>query len=277
MFGKPPKIDETIKFCNRLAIVATIFFFQCVFLYEAAALYGSRSCLKIAEEKGLHINCLTMFPVWLPFEADVSTQLIISFVQFMLILYCVIPVGAACLLPWEVSQQLTIHIHHLNNMFNNIFETDNKEEQRRRLSIWIKYNLRIIRITCKLNRLTKGCVGIVSLVVSIVLALTANQLMSWNRPLAAFMHISGWLCSLTANCITGQQIINQTQCITKNIVCSKWYTADLRVKKDILFVLLNSQRSFRLSALPFGTLNMELLLLIIKSSYSYMTLLKNVT
>ncbi|XP_050515022.1 uncharacterized protein LOC126890211 [Diabrotica virgifera virgifera] len=87
-------------------------------------------------------------------------------------------------------------------------------------------------IIYQLNRLTKGCVGMLSLTVSLVCALIVNQ----------FIHM--------------------TESITTNIVCSKWYTADISVKKDVLFILLSTQRPFTLNALPLGTLNLELLLLV---------------
>uniref|UniRef100_A0A6P7GZB3 Odorant receptor 43a-like n=1 Tax=Diabrotica virgifera virgifera TaxID=50390 RepID=A0A6P7GZB3_DIAVI len=162
-------------------------------------------------------------------------------------------------------------------MFHNIFDAENKEEQRRRLKKWIAYHLHIIRNIHRLNTITKRCIGIISLVVSLVCALTANEIINRVKPLATCCHLIGWLGMLAINCLTGQQIIDQTESITTNIVCSEWYKADIRIQKDIIIILANTQRSFVLGALPLGTLDMALFILIIKSSYSYLTLLTNFT
>ncbi|XP_072397462.1 uncharacterized protein [Diabrotica undecimpunctata] len=276
-FGKPANVDETTRFCNRVGVVIVVFFFHCVFLYELANLYESKNCFKLNREKHLHLCCLTMFPVWLPHAVSTRDQILIAAAQIALIAFAAMPVGVASLLPWEVSKQLSNHIRHLNNMFHTIWETDNPEEQRRRLNHWIEYNFHLTTIIQELNRLTKGCVGIVSLVVSIVLALTLNQLLNWNKPLAAIMHLSGWLWSLTTNCITGQKIIDKTESIPVNMWNSNWYKADIKIVKDVQFAMLSAQRQFTLTALPLGTLDMPLLLLLLKSSYSYLTLVTNST
>uniref|UniRef100_A0A6P7GWK0 Uncharacterized protein LOC114343167 n=1 Tax=Diabrotica virgifera virgifera TaxID=50390 RepID=A0A6P7GWK0_DIAVI len=144
MFDKPPKIDETIKFGNRCALLIVTFYVTISIMYEFNSIYAGKSCHKLAEQKGLRKICFTLYPVWLPFEISISSQIMISVFQLVLILVCVVPAGVGIHLPWEVSQHLYNHVQHLNNQFNNIFETDDKEEQRRRLNKWIKYHNRIV-------------------------------------------------------------------------------------------------------------------------------------
>ncbi|XP_072397497.1 odorant receptor 85c-like [Diabrotica undecimpunctata] len=98
-----------------------------------------------------------------------------------------------------------------------------------------------------------------------------------NKPLAAIMHLFGWLWSLGVTCFTGQKIIDMTESIPVNMWNSNWYIADIKIRKDVQFAMLSAQRSFTLTALPLGTLDMPLLLLLLKSSYSYLTLVTNST
>uniref|UniRef100_A0A6P7GDF5 Uncharacterized protein LOC114336775 n=1 Tax=Diabrotica virgifera virgifera TaxID=50390 RepID=A0A6P7GDF5_DIAVI len=140
-------------------------------------------------------------------------------------------------------------------------KTDDKNEQRRRLNKWIKYHTHIVTILAELDEFSKGSIGTLSLAVSIVCAVTVNQVLKGEKTIAGLATGIGWFYSFIINCITGQRVINLTDSITTNIVCSKWYTVDIRLKKDIGFVLFRTQRPFTLNALPLGTLNMELLLM----------------
>uniref|UniRef100_A0A6P7FM77 Uncharacterized protein LOC114331862 n=1 Tax=Diabrotica virgifera virgifera TaxID=50390 RepID=A0A6P7FM77_DIAVI len=185
--------------------------------------------------------------------------------------------GLGIHLPWEVSEHTYLYIQHLNTLFHYTFETDDKVEQRRRLNKWIKYHHKVVSLVTELNTLTKGSIGVLSLVCSLVVAVTVNQVLKGEKTFAAIVVGVGWFYSLTINCITGQAIINQTASITTNIQSSKWYKGDIPVKKDILFAIMCSQRPFTLNALPLGTLNLELLLMVVQTSYSYVTLLANTT
>uniref|UniRef100_A0A6P7FXR2 Uncharacterized protein LOC114331863 n=1 Tax=Diabrotica virgifera virgifera TaxID=50390 RepID=A0A6P7FXR2_DIAVI len=90
-FGKPPKIDELTVLGNKRAIGIIIFYFMCAVFYELVSILQAPGCYKDAEKKGLEVNCLTMFPLWLPFDISKMTQLIISLIQYVLLAITTMP------------------------------------------------------------------------------------------------------------------------------------------------------------------------------------------
>jgi hypothetical protein len=55
----------------------------------------------------------------------------------------------------------------------------------------------------------------------------------------------------------------QSESIFDAIWMSKWYQADLRLKKDILFLLACSQKKLYITVGPFGVLSFELFVSVI--------------
>ncbi|XP_063907540.1 uncharacterized protein LOC135125786 [Zophobas morio] len=101
----------------------------------------------------------------------------------------------------------------------------------------------------------------------------AHTCITAGSPLCAVLHFSGCLIALAFACFSGQILINASESVSESIWFSKWYEADLRLQKDILFMLTKSQKIFYLTAGPFSTLSFPLLVSIVKFSYSLFCLL----
>ncbi|XP_050515121.1 uncharacterized protein LOC126890306 [Diabrotica virgifera virgifera] len=63
--------------------------------------------------------------------------------------------------------------------------------------------------------------------------------------------------------------------ITDAVYHSLWYMTDIKTRKDIIFILMSSNITLQLEALPLGQMNFALLLMIMKGAFSYMALLQN--
>ncbi|KAJ8950580.1 hypothetical protein NQ314_007844 [Rhamnusium bicolor] len=71
--------------------------------------------------------------------------------------------------------------------------------------------------------------------------------------------------------------MDETLSISDAVYEAEWYKADASTMKDVRFILARSQSPICLDALPLGSLNYPLFLLIIKTSYSYLTLMMETT
>ncbi|VEN63784.1 unnamed protein product [Callosobruchus maculatus] len=78
-------------------------------------------------------------------------------------------------------------------------------------------------------------------------------------------------------CHAGQKIRDESLSVADSIYFSDWYRGTIQQRKDIAFMMFRSQKPIFFDALPFGTLNYPLFVMIIKTSYSYLTLLNQST
>ncbi|XP_050513941.1 odorant receptor 47b-like [Diabrotica virgifera virgifera] len=129
----------------------------------------------------------------------------------------------------------------------------------------------------KLSYLAKRTISFVTLVSAFVIACSENQLLHGVKPLGALLFIAGWLAALLLLCHTGERLMNFTFSLREDICTSDWHLASPSVQKDVGFILLRCQQPLYLSALPLGAINYGLFVMMVKTSYSYLTLLNNST
>jgi hypothetical protein len=98
--------------------------------------------------------------------------------------------------------------------------------------------------------------------------------------LCAGVHVVGWIIALLVACVAGQRLTDAVGSAQHSLLCltamfqsesifdaiwmSKWYQADLRLKKDILFLLACSQKKLYITVGPFGVLSFELFVSVIE-------------
>ncbi|XP_066150630.1 odorant receptor 22c-like [Euwallacea fornicatus] len=87
-------------------------------------------------------------------------------------------------------------------------------------------------------------------------------------------YILAYLSLISLMCFCGQKLEDQIMNIRHSVYLSKWYNCDMKVRKLLPLVLLRGQGKARLEALPIGNVNLMLLLTVLKTTYSYITLLQ---
>nr|QNH68040.1 odorant receptor 14 [Apriona germarii] len=115
-----------------------------------------------------------------------------------------------------------------------------------------------------------------SLICAIVFGTIGNQALK-SKPLGALLYLLGYVVALFLPCHAGQRLLDETLSVSDAVYESKWYDCDVRTMKDILFIIARCQNPQYLDALPLGSFNYPLFLLIVKTSYSYLTLLQQST
>nr|QNH68044.1 odorant receptor 19 [Apriona germarii] len=98
-----------------------------------------------------------------------------------------------------------------------------------------------------------------------------------SKPLAGICYLMGYITALFLLCHGGQRITDETLSVADAVYNSRWYHGDAQIMRDMIIILARSQRPASLGALPLGAMNYSLFLMIIKTSYSYLTLLNQNT
>ncbi|XP_057657385.1 odorant receptor 22c-like [Diorhabda carinulata] len=251
-FKKPSKLGKTIKLYNTLSIASSAYCGGGAVFYTIACYFESKKCLDIDKE-----------------------NYAIFVVQFIMIFVTCVCGGAVNYLICEVALYASLQISSLKTRFLEIIHIKAQEEQDTKLNMWIQDHQSMIIILEEAKRLTKICVGAGSLSFALVCASVANQIMNRNKPVGSVLHLVGWIASLFMHCHAGQIIMSDSESMAEAVYNSKWYKINLTTRKSILIILKRCQKPLTLDALPQGSLNYPLFMMIAKSSYSLLTFLSN--
>ncbi|KAJ2950622.1 hypothetical protein O0L34_g8876 [Tuta absoluta] len=77
-------------------------------------------------------------------------------------------------------------------------------------------------------------------------------------------------------CYFGDNIMRSSLAISDAVYNSKWYNADKKVKKDLVFILLRARKPCKLTAYGFSDINLTTFSRILSSAWSYFALLSTV-
>ncbi|XP_023027103.2 odorant receptor 30a-like isoform X2 [Leptinotarsa decemlineata] len=276
-YGITMDLKQTIRRCNKISKFCTAYGVAAYFIYVLMAFYGIFDCLRINDEKGIHEICRVVLPTWLPFELTPRGEMVLFALQA--ISSFSIPVSAVVIpfLNWEAAQLLCERIRHLKELSQLILEEKQVDERRQKMKSWIGYHQEILGIIEDQNSEVKSCMGHMTLISALAIGCCINQSFSNYNPVGALCTLIGWIIILFFLCDAGQMITDNTESIAEAVYDMKWYEADILTRKDLLFILIRTQKPMELDALPLGTLNYALYLMILKTSYSYVTLLTNST
>ncbi|XP_063907406.1 uncharacterized protein LOC135125686 [Zophobas morio] len=158
----------------------------------------------------------------------------------------------------KVARLLKEIIKHLNQMICEAIDNTQFEISQSRLTNCILYHVDIIRMAKALDECFSNAMFTHTCITAIICACIEKQFVEGDR-LCAILHFSGWILTLTFACCSGQILINASESISESIWSSKWYEVDVRLQKDILFMLRRSQTIFFLTAGPFSSLSFPLL------------------
>ncbi|GLV44631.1 Odorant receptor 67c [Carabus blaptoides fortunei] len=89
------------------------------------------------------------------------------------------------------------------------------------------------------------------------------------------MHLLGWLVLLFIICSYGQKLIDESTGIGLDAYETNWFDNSVSVQKDLMLMILRSQKPLTLSAASLGVMSLETYLGVLSTAYSYFTLLLN--
>ncbi|XP_063907304.1 odorant receptor 2a-like [Zophobas morio] len=272
-FGKPTNFDQKERNLSLLSKAVFVYLAICVTQYNALKFNKKEECEERNKNQGLRENCGFITQLWTPF----STQ---NFVVYYS-LYAYVFLSMQLLMKpnmlltyhaFEITEHLILRIEHLNQMFYECFDNVDYNCCRSRLSKCILYHIHILNLAKSLDECFSNGMLTHITITAIICACIGKQFTEGDH-LCAVIHFSGWIFTLAFACFSGQQLINASESIPSAIWFSKWYEVDIKLQREVLFVLARSQKTFYLTAGPFNVLCFPLLVSVVKMSYSMLCLL----
>nr|CAI5833845.1 unnamed protein product [Callosobruchus analis] len=101
-----------------------------------------------------------------------------------------------------------------------------------------------------------------------------NQILQCKL-LGALLYLLGYLFTCCCFVDAGQSLLNKSGSIAEKLYNIPWYVGTIKEQKCIMFMITRAQIPMKLSAKPFGNYSCGFFIMIIKTAYSYLTLLQN--
>ncbi|XP_044263226.1 odorant receptor 49a-like [Tribolium madens] len=276
-FGTP---DNFQKRCKQLNFYSRLYSYYCylgLIVYIIMKNRGGIECRRLNVEKNLTEICGLVTTFWAPFDIDFFPFRQILFVDQVFATYFIVKGGAAIsFTTLEVGEYIILKLKHLKRLLKEVFDDSREEVQRKRLLHCIKYHQYIISIQELYDGRYKHCNGCYILMVGIIIASLSNEIMKKHN-IEALLHLAGWVFSFYICCFSGQSLLSESLTIPDAAFESKWYKAPIYMRKELLLLMLKSQKPLILHATPIGVMSLSLFITLVKTSYSYYTLLNQST
>uniref|UniRef100_A0A0U4VTA3 Putative odorant receptor n=1 Tax=Reticulitermes speratus TaxID=60591 RepID=A0A0U4VTA3_9NEOP len=150
-------------------------------------------------------------------------------------------------------------------------------EMERYLVECIEYHQRLIGFSEKLNLLWQTAYFVQFLTASLLICFIG--LTAISMPVNGdFAKLMGYLISVVFQlglyCTLGSNLMMQSEAVFKAVYESDWYNQSQRYKYCTRMMIMRGQRPVKITAGRFGTLSLPLFASMLRSSYSYLALLR---
>nr|QXE93226.1 odorant receptor 49 [Eucryptorrhynchus scrobiculatus] len=273
-FGKPPNYDKIVKRGNLISLISMMYATQGMLWYCFVTYIQAPECRRMNTEKNLREHCGMVNPTWLPFKQVQGATFYACYLFQLIGIFVYLPPSfATCMIPWEAVEIIVARLNHLKGLFKDVFNPQNRKLYKKRLRYCISYHQDIIKISEELNVLVKATMGKVFITAAVVIGSLGRQVLQESTP-KAVSFIMGYIIGMFFLCHAGQRLIDESLNLTEYVYDSRWYEIDPEIKRDVVFVLARCQKPIHLTTpASMGSLGYFLFSIMIKTSYSYLTLL----
>ncbi|XP_018579026.2 odorant receptor 13a-like [Anoplophora glabripennis] len=272
-FEIPEGIEERKKKLNLYSLLYALYAICGVLIYGVIASSETSYCKRMNEEHGLSETCGMFTPIVLPFDgSNVYIRSIIFGIQMLLGMFTLPSTALISFLLYEGVETLILHITQLKKSFIEVFDVASNAERKKRLRFCVYYHINILSLCQRLSTLGKYTSGFLCMACALVFGCIGNLILK-SKPIAGISYLLEYVFALFLLCHGGQRLLDETLSVADVIYDTKWYDGDVQIMRDIRFILARSQIPVMIGALPLGCMNYALFLMIMKTSYSYLTLL----
>ncbi|KAJ3644242.1 hypothetical protein Zmor_026910 [Zophobas morio] len=276
-FGKPPGFEKKDKQLNLCVKMLVAYSFTGTVVYSSMKLFEKGKCKAFHLERKSNGNyCGLIAPFWLPFEIDYfpvfHLWLLYGFLAACLLLKMCLHISFNAL---EIAHHIILRIHHLRIMFLECFNSGSNQIIRVKLATCVLYHKEILELIMRLDDIFFNSMFGHFALTGTICACLEKQIVDGYNVYAGTVHFIGWILALFIGCVGGQHLLNANEVIPNALWISNWYTADVRIKRDFLFILTRSHKDFYIRAGPFGVLSYPLFVSVLKASYSILCLLSS--
>ncbi|XP_076271728.1 uncharacterized protein LOC143203450 isoform X2 [Rhynchophorus ferrugineus] len=272
-FGKPTTYAKVVRRTNLCSMTYFICTSVCVILYGIIKVLDTDQCKMMNELNGTHEVCDSVTPLWWPTaEMNLWLKAFFTFCSLVSCEFYLPPSGIVSFLVWESVVLIQAKIAHLKELFRDCLNDEDPCRKREKLTNCIQYHLEIFRLCNELNNLSKWILGQLSFAAAVVIGCIVNQMIK-QYAIGSTFHLLGYMLVVFLTCQTGQIMKDETCDIQDALYEAKWVGSNKDIIKDLKFIMLRCQAPTHLRAIPLGTFDYSLWIVILKSSYSYITLL----
>ncbi|XP_018567969.1 odorant receptor Or2-like [Anoplophora glabripennis] len=274
-YGIPKDFYATNKKLNNYSKYHYIYIVSAVLGLSVAPLLEYKKCRKENVVKNINEICGLIGSIWLPIDLDSTPykqmyyifQVYSSFVIYQtssLISFSIM----------ETVEHLILRLNHVKNVFLEALMEREHGVRREKFRRAVKYHVNIMRISKLVNTSFNMCMFVHVLLTGAILGCVGYRLLK-SYSLGAICLFVGWIVSMIMVCISGQRLRDQSLSIGDAICRSNWLDLNKELQKDLVLVLLRCQKPIFLNAGPFGYMTYAMILTVLKTSYSYLTLLSS--
>ncbi|KYB25641.1 Odorant receptor 63a-like protein [Tribolium castaneum] len=264
-FGVPPGFEEEEQRLRVYIICVFIYGFITITFYNFYKMSQKKSCERFNIEHNLHENCglIDKFPRY-----ELVFLYLLTCCHLLMKLPLIVSYNAL-----EMVHHIILRINHLKIMITECFDDPDYEISRRKLTQCILYHTEILEFATRVDDCFSNCMFAHLTLTGTICACLEKQIVAGFSRFGAILHFFGWILALFIACLGGQQFINASDTIPEALWASKWYNADLRLRGDLLLMMMRSQRDLHITAGPFGVVSYALFVSVLKASYSILCVL----
>ncbi|VEN49639.1 unnamed protein product [Callosobruchus maculatus] len=141
------------------------------------------------------------------------------------------------------------------------------------LKYCIKYHMHISKMAEGICSLHETFTGHMAVIWAGCLGCVCNQMLH-SKLLGALLYLLGYLFTCCCLVEAGQTLLNKSASLADKLYDIPWYLGATKEQKCVMFMITRAQVPMKLSATPFGNYDCGFFLKIIKTAYSYLTLLQ---
>ncbi|CAH1117470.1 unnamed protein product, partial [Phaedon cochleariae] len=274
-FGKPTTFDEITAKTNFYCTIYMIYCISGVMFYGAVSRFES-TCYEISPNSPYRDFCGTFTPIWLPMETlPISLKVVLSLIQYMLATHVTTGTAISCAVTYTSTEYLISHKKYLKEKLLRVYKDDGFSKFDK-LKFCVDYHNHILGISRELDYLTNVTSGSMSLLCSIGFGCISNAVLK-GKPFSGVVYLIGFVVALFLLCYSGQRLLEESLTVGDVAYETEWYTGTSKMAKLMQVIIARSQTPVTLAASPCGIYSIPLFVMILKASYSYMTLLSQST
>uniref|UniRef100_A0A310SA13 Odorant receptor n=1 Tax=Chrysomela lapponica TaxID=153811 RepID=A0A310SA13_CHRLA len=273
-YGIPTKFDKMNNLLNKISTLYFCYHTLIVTGMTTSTLLTIGKCEQENISRNISEVCGLVAATWLPFDYNYFPlkQFVYGYqlYSYFLIFQCA---GLLSYTLMETIEHLIVRFEHVADVFVMAVAEKDPQLRRKKFNAAVKYHKAVIEMGELLNTcFSPGMVVHISLT-GPVLGVAGYRFLT-EIPLDSTCLFIGWMISTSVVCSGGQRLSDASTALGHVIYSVEWYNLETDLQRDLGIVMMRCQKPVMVSAGPFGTMTYATMMVILKTSYSYVTLLK---
>ncbi|XP_066251345.1 putative odorant receptor 85d [Euwallacea similis] len=273
-FGTPPTYQAVVQKGNLGTLVCIVYTIPGMFWYCYLTYKDIPLCEVQNRRLGRKEPCGMVNPTWMPHSQMEGTPFFVWYLLQSFGIFIYLPSSfAICSIPMEAVGIIISRIDHLRAKFKDLLKLRDRSIYKKQIQYCVSYHQDIIEVSKELSALVKSTMGSLLLTAAVVIGSLGSQVIKASTP-KAISFIMGYVAAMFLVCHAGQRLIDESLNLTDEVYNTQWYRVDPSFRKDFTFILARCQKPLSMPGpASIGAANYGLFLIVIKTSYSYLTLL----